>query len=66
MSIPAECDARSERARARRWAQRLMDLARASDDRPAAAEAARRALEGTERAARTIDARRRAIEQECS
>lgn len=61
VSMHTDRDARTERARARRWAQRLADLARASEGQPAAAEAACRALEWTERAAREFEARRRAL-----
>lgn len=66
VSMHSDRDARTERARARRWAQRLAELTRASEDRPAAAEAACHALEWTERAAREFEARRRALERDGS
>lgn len=66
VSLSTDREARSERARTRRWAQRLTDLARASEDHPAAAEAACRALAWTERAARELEARRRALERDDS
>lgn len=56
--------ARTERARARRWGQRLAERATACEDRPAAAEAVRRALEQTERAAQEIEARLDALQRE--
>ncbi len=61
LSTHTDRDARTERARTRRWAQRLADLARASAGQPAAADAAGSALEWTERAAREFDARTRAL-----
>ena len=66
VSRHSDREARTEGARARRWAQRLADLARASEDRPAAAEAACRALEWTERATREFETRRRALQRDGS
>ncbi len=55
---------RTEAARARRWSQALAELACASEDRDAAAEAVRRALERTEHAAHELAARLRALGRE--
>ena len=62
LSMHTDRDARTERARTRRWAQQLAELARASAGQPAAAEAACHALERTERAAREFDALTRTLQ----